>query len=319
MGRINYLEEYLPIGEIPQYLLHLPGQKEGPVLLFLHGGPGVAESNFAFYYRRLWGDDFTVVHWDQRGAGKTYIRNRGRHTPALTLQTMLSDLTEVVQLLKARYGKQKLVLLGHSWGSVLGSLYALSHPEDISLYIGVSQFVNMAENNLIACQKLKECILLNQNVSDGAKLQKVLKELPTLNREDPLAVMQNISGLLQKYGFGTNLCPRLAFEYMKSHAFNPLDLWMLTGRMAHFNRPLCQQLRSINLFTENQPYAMPVAYILGGNDYQTATPLAKRYFETLHAPQKTIEIIPGASHNAPFDQPVLFANALHAALQMAEE
>lgn len=71
----EYIEEYKNIGGIEQYLLHYPAKSDAPVMLFLHGGPGSAESPLGYLFRKWWGDLFTVVHWDQRGSGKTLGRN----------------------------------------------------------------------------------------------------------------------------------------------------------------------------------------------------------------------------------------------------
>ena len=97
-----YIDEYVLINGISQFLLHTGTKPENPVLLFLHGGPGSAGSLFAHAMQEKWEDIFTVVHWDQRGAGKTLTKNP-KSLP--TMDLMLEDLFEVIQYLKKEYNQ----------------------------------------------------------------------------------------------------------------------------------------------------------------------------------------------------------------------
>ena len=156
LKRKIYDEEYININGILQYLFHAGTDENNPVMLFLHGGPGSAESIFAYSFQEKWEEIYTVVHWDQRGAGKTLTKNPNSFP---TMDLMLEDLYQIIQYLKARYNKGKIILLGHSWGSVLGSTFVLNHPEEVEYYIGVGQVVNMIENERVGYEKVKELII----------------------------------------------------------------------------------------------------------------------------------------------------------------
>ena len=168
-NKLIYFEEYIPINGISQYLFHCGTDYKNPVLLILHGGPGSAESIFSYTFQEKWENIFTVVHWDQRGAGKTLTENPDEDTFPTT-EILLNDLKEICDYLKKKYNKKKIILLGHSWGSILGSLYIQSHPEDIEYYIGVGQVVDMLENEKVAYDKTKEAILKANNKHDLKKL-----------------------------------------------------------------------------------------------------------------------------------------------------
>ena len=114
---------YLPIGGIEQYIRVRGRSRANPVLLVLHGGPGSTLGATACRWQGALEAAFTVVHWDQRGSGNTYYRDPAAPPP--TVERLLSDLDELVDALRARYGRDRLFLLGHSWGSLLGGLYAL--------------------------------------------------------------------------------------------------------------------------------------------------------------------------------------------------
>jgi pimeloyl-ACP methyl ester carboxylesterase len=141
------LEEYVPINGIRQYLFHSGARYENPVMLFLHGGPGSQASLFAHAFQDGWDDLFTVVHWDQRGAGKTLTKNPDSYP---TVDLLIQDMLEIIGYLKQRYQQNKIVLLGHSWGSVLGSLFIKRHPDAIAYYLGVGQVIDKRESERLS-------------------------------------------------------------------------------------------------------------------------------------------------------------------------
>ncbi len=170
--RLIYYEEYVHINGINQYLFHAGTKYENPVMLFLHGGPGFAESSLSYIFQEKWEEIFTVVHWDQRGAGKTLIKNPDKHP---TIYLMLKDLFEIIKYLKEKYNKQKIIIIGHSWGGpVLGSMFIKKYPEEVSYYIGgVGQVISMFENERLGYEKVRRLAL-------QANDKKSLRKLETL-------------------------------------------------------------------------------------------------------------------------------------------
>ncbi|HEX4271275.1 MAG TPA: alpha/beta fold hydrolase, partial [Rhizomicrobium sp.] len=110
---------FVKIGGIDQWIAIQGRDRTNPVILFLHGGPGEAQSPFLDQFRP-WQRDFTVVNWDQRGAGKTYEKNGEAAMPAFNLDRVVNDAIEVAEYARGRLGKRKLVLMGQSTGSLLG-------------------------------------------------------------------------------------------------------------------------------------------------------------------------------------------------------
>ena len=139
---------YLPIGGIEQYIRVRGRSRAHPVLLVLHGGPGSTLGATACRWQGALEAAFTVVHWDQRGSGNTYYRDPAAPPP--TVERLLSDLDELVDALRARYGQDRLFLLGHSWGSLLGGLYALRRPEKLSAWLPVSQMVDFKRSEQVS-------------------------------------------------------------------------------------------------------------------------------------------------------------------------
>ena len=117
--------------------------KRNPILLYLHGGPGSPTMPGDYTFQSPWEDFFTVVQWDQRGAGKTYGANDPNALiPTMTLPQMVDDAAVITQYLRKTYGKRQIFLLGHSWGSALGVTLAHEHPQWFYAYIGTGQMID---------------------------------------------------------------------------------------------------------------------------------------------------------------------------------
>ena len=128
---------YHRLGGLQQWVLIRGTNVANPPLIFLHGGPGWSETRFLRRFNSPLEAGFTVVYWDQRGAGKSYNRTISRSS--MTVEQFASDLDELVDSVRERLGKPQVAILGHSWGSVLGALYASRHPEKVAAYIGCAQ------------------------------------------------------------------------------------------------------------------------------------------------------------------------------------
>ena len=111
----NGVEDLLPvqINGATEWLSIRGKDRRNPVLLFLHGGPGAPSMPEAYVFQSPWEDFFTVVQWDQRGAGKSYAANDPKALAStMTIEQMTSDAEEVTRYLQKRFAKQKIFLLG---------------------------------------------------------------------------------------------------------------------------------------------------------------------------------------------------------------
>jgi len=133
---------FVRIGGIDQWIAIQGQNPANPTILYLHGGPGEAQSPFLKSFVP-WEHDFTVVNWDQRGAGKTFEKN-GEATPDMTLERLTDDAIEVTRHALKRLGKRKLILVGQSFGAMLGLMVARRAPELYYAFVGTGQFVNNA-------------------------------------------------------------------------------------------------------------------------------------------------------------------------------
>ncbi|GCE10174.1 alpha/beta hydrolase [Tengunoibacter tsumagoiensis] len=300
------VEEYVLINGIHQYLFHSGTIDENPVLLFLHGGPGSAASLFAHAFQDRWEELFTVVHWDQRGTGKTLTKNPESYP---TLEVLLQDILEIVHYLKSRYHKQKIVLLGHSWGSVLGSLFVQNHPEEVEYYIGVGQVINKLASERLIYAKVKEAIVQANDQRDLKKLE-ALGDYPG-EQSDPQWLKKSLQ--LRKLQGKYHLTMKSNVSPLKTLWASPLfrfsDLSALVkGNKA--NKEIMDLLGSFDLNAAPIDYKVPLYYIAGEQDWQTPLALVQDYVQRINAPEKKIYIIPNAGHMTMIDQLALFLNSL---------
>lgn len=149
-------EMFVRIGGIDQWITIKGDDRNSPAVLFLHGGPGDALSPFADAMYAGWEKDFTLVQWDQRGAGRTYGKSGPSIEPTMTVERMVDDGIEVAQFLAKHLNKKKIIIYGGSWGSILGIYMAHARPDLFYAYVGDAQMVNTRKNESTSYARVLE-------------------------------------------------------------------------------------------------------------------------------------------------------------------
>jgi pimeloyl-ACP methyl ester carboxylesterase len=164
----------VPIGDLQVWVSARGVDRKNPVLLYVHGGPGYVSMPMSWWSTRGWEEYFTVVQFDQRGAGKTYLLNDpGKVEPTLSNERMVQDVEEMIGWAQKTFGQRKVFLLGHSYGSFLGLEVAQRHPEWLHAYIGVGQVVNLAEGERRGWQFDMEAAQRDKNEEAIRELQAI--------------------------------------------------------------------------------------------------------------------------------------------------
>lgn len=310
--------EFVTIGGIAQYLHHRGEDVNNPVMLFLHGGPGSPMLPFAQEFQTLWEKHVTIVHWEQRNSGKTYFKNDPKQiTPTTTIEQVIQDTYEVVEYLKGKYQK-KIIIMGHSWGSVLGSLFVKKYPELVQAYIGVGQVVNLIDNERIGFEKVLESAKAAGNNKDYEALLR-LKPYPPLEFNDEMPKrLTKVRRYQSKYKLSAGFTIDLFVSGLCSPFYTLRDLsyFPRTGAVGDGQRHIMKYLmESFDLPSLGTTYEIPVFYIHGERDWQTPYPLAKEFFSKIEAPIKQFYSIPDAGHITMLDQKEKFNEALFDVLE----
>jgi len=299
----KYVEEYVLINGISQYFLHLPGTGKD-VVIMLHGGPGLANSCIA-YCQEPYFDFCNVVYYDQRGAGKTQLKNNS--TPdSLSLDILLEDLKQTIEYVQQKYAGGSVFLLGHSWGTMLGTQYIIRYPQTVAGYIGHGQVVATATQDRSWYEHLKTLVLKSGDQKDIETFHSVNDTFPNIARQEFVKASFLLGELEYKYGFRAND----VFEiYSKSPIWSTEDEIQLV-QSEELNQKLYGEVfigYDIRAITE---YQTPVYYVLGRRDEWTTSTIAAGYFETIQAPKKGLYWIEDAGHLTDTDNPSAFFAAI---------
>ena len=284
----NPIFELIPaeIGGMTQWLLIRGADREAPILLWLHGGPGAAQMPIHSITGAL-EREFVVVHWDQRGAGKSNPRDFDPDT--MTLGQYLADAREVTALLRDRVGNQPLIVLGHSWGTMLGARLVARWPEEYAGYVGVGQQVNTMRGVALALDWLRE-------VAPGFDLAGMA---PEAFRDHGLYV--RLMQAVEAHGGGMNVS--LASMLARALAAPEYRLPDYPRWLDGANRgsgPMWPDYVARDLFEEVPRMPVPALLISGAQDMNTPVALVREWFEAVAAPQgKRIVVFEGSGH-APF-------------------
>ena len=299
----NFTDEYVSINGIQQYFLHIPNTSK-EVVIMLHGGPGIPNSYLAYYHQPYLGFCNTV-YYDQRGAGKTLLKNN-IPPESLSYEILVEDLKQTIQYVIEKYQTDRIFLLGHSCGSLLGTKYVAKYPYDVAGYIGYGQIVAQAVYERVWYEYLKEVVMKAGNKRDIKRISAVDANFPNIGREKYLDTYHLLSGLELKYGYKSN-------DWMKLYRKSPIMSLFRDGRVMmdaeKFNRNLMSETYDFDI-RDIKDYEVPIFYVLGRHDVWTPSIAAAEYFETINAPEKRLYWIEDAGHMTDTDNPSAFFGAI---------
>lgn len=294
-------EGFVPIGGIDQWISIRGASPENPVLLFLHGGPGEALSPFSSVLQP-WRQEFTIVLWDQRGSGKTFGRNPSAPED-MTLEQLTQDAIEITEYVRDRLGKDKLVLAGQSWGSMIGWTAAKKRPDLFHAYVGTGQAVSWRKT--VEGQE-SYARAQAEAASDEAALQAMAEA-----REAPLHSFERTA----PYRPWIMPSSDLAFIEMQREYVGPEPIPQ-QGEVADWVRgfafsaeALGEDVLAFDAYDTGVDVEIPVVVIQGKNDRVTPFDAAEQFLRGLRAPTKKFVAIQGG-HFACYTNAEAFASAL---------
>jgi pimeloyl-ACP methyl ester carboxylesterase len=271
------VQEAIDIGGIKQWISIKAVNKAQPVLLFLHGGPGNSAMGYAEKFSGELQKYFIVVHWDQRESGKTAELNASDKPLSVALAE--SDAIEVINYLRRRFSREKIFLMGHSWGGFLALKIAADHPELLNACLAVSPMVDQLES-----ERLSLKWMLDRAKQEGNR--EALKELQSVSV--PFATGEQLY-------FHRSWLLKMAGRKSPSKSF--VETWA-TKWLAVFNEG-----SAINFFTIAPQIDCPVYFFVGRKDYQTHFKLTEEYYNVLKAPAKNFYWFENSGHNLTTSEP----------------
>jgi pimeloyl-ACP methyl ester carboxylesterase len=288
-GRIEEAA-FITIGDIEQWVTIRGDDSRNPVLMLLHGGPGDVQSPFISTYAP-YEKDFVLVQWDERGAGRTFSRNGAA---GVTLGRQISDGIELAAWLRKRFPGQKLIVFGHSWGSIIATGIVQQRPELFDAYVGTGQVAAWADTVQFQFDFLKQRYKDN---GDAA----ALAALDAIGKPDPKNLKQyySFSRPIRQHMNASDTAWLADLRQLALANGETETTLKATGEgMNASGSALAQSMTVQDLLATALNFKVPYYVIQGRHDLFTPTPLAEAYFGRVSAPKKRLFIIEDAGHFA---------------------
>lgn len=286
---INKIEK-VKIGGIEQYVLIRGENKDNPILLFLHGGPGFSHIPFARKFQSELEENFIVINWDQRGAGLSYSNQILEET--MNVKQFISDTYELIMIILKQFNKEKIYLVGHSWGSYLGILMAEKYPALFHAYIGVSQVTDV-----IKAGKLEYTHILNLAEKDNN--QKAIKELKRIGEPiyEDMEKFKTMRKWFDYYEGGKELnLTQIALKgILLSPEYRIFDIIKYIKGLNFSQSNITEEVYK-NLFKQITTVKVPIYFCSGVYDYSTPLELVQSYMKIVSAPAKQLYLFEESAH-----------------------
>jgi pimeloyl-ACP methyl ester carboxylesterase len=300
-------ERFVRVGGVDQWIQIRGEDRDNPVLLVLHGGPGWPNAVFT-HPLRPWEQHFTVVQWDHRGAGKTLGRIGKVGSGEMTFSRRVTDAIELVEFLRNYLRKDKVILLAESMGTLTGLPLVKQRPDLFHALVVTDLYVDLARN-------------------EARKYEMTLERLRTADNTKAVDSLERIGGDPTKWDLGAwntnmawafktnlptpNLDRKLLFPLaLSSPIYTLRDLYYLFMGFQWSTDQMYDEMMNYDARRLGTQFDLPFFLFQGESDVITLTTLATEYFGEVEAPSKDVALIRDAGHFAAFTQPDRFLTEL---------
>ena len=284
-----------------------------PVLLFLHGGPGVCNRHTIIQDHADLLDTFTIATWDQRGSGGSY---KGLDTKTLTIERLTDDAAELVEWLCKRFNKEKIFVIGGSWGSLLGIWLAKRYPEHIAAFVGFGQVVNIDLNEKLSWEFSLEAA---KEAGDAKAVKKLMQVGPPVmgcykgGYYDGMMKQRNI---MMKYGGYSqsakkrNYWDAMVKPMLLSGEFSLEDMYGLAVGHKIVLENMWEEIGKTDFNATCTKFEVPIFIFDGRLDKNTPSDLVQDWFDNITAPEKCLVWFENSGHNPMGDEGEKFKKLL---------
>ncbi|SCP95874.1 alpha/beta fold hydrolase [Anaerobium acetethylicum] len=297
---ISILEE-VELGGAKQEIMIRGRDSSNPVIIYVHGGPGSPEAPYLTKYQDLLEEDFTVVNYDERGSGKSF--HFFEDYSELTTELLVEDLLELTDYISRRFGKEKVILMGHSFGTYIAMQAVAREPEKYAAYIGVGQMADIRTNNQ---ESLAYCLKMAEQAGNARDVEQMKELSDRILSGDILMPAKYI----RKYKGSSRLIDYYRdylVGFLKNPEYNLLDtvryfsgmyVTMKAIQYDPLEKPLADLVTSA---------AVPCYFVMGQYDYMTSVRAARDYFDMLDAEVKEFILYEDSAHFPHFEEEERFA------------
>jgi pimeloyl-ACP methyl ester carboxylesterase len=275
-----------------------------PPLILLHGGPGFPEMRLFRHFNAPLEKSFTVVYWEQRGTGKSFDRKTPKSS--MTVAQFIADLDDLAAAVRKRLGKDKVAIYGHSWGSVLGVLYAARFPEKVSAYVGTGQIGDWPASELSSY-----AFVLAE--AERRKNRQALKELRAIGAPPYSTGGMMVRGkwLTRFVGIARGMSLWKFFRIILGGPESSIfDLPNILRGLIFSVDAMWPEISALNLVKAVPVLKMPVFFFLGRHDQVVPAEFGAAYFDMLTAPSKKLVWFEDSAHEPPIEEPAKFHAAM---------
>jgi pimeloyl-ACP methyl ester carboxylesterase len=296
---------WVRIGGIEQWVRIKGSSCANPIVVLVHGGPGNPTTPWADNVYKAWEKDFTIVQWDQRGAGMTFARNPMKDEEALVVEQLRDDGVDVARYAARRFGKHKVILMGGSWSSYLGVLMAKAQPGMFCGYVSSSQLVGGADAQRAGYDATLALARAAGDADAVAKLEGIGAP-PWTDPRSPGIIRR----VMRKYeALRTEPPPKSWWVFSPDYASAKYEADYTAGEDYSWLQYVGMKGdgigSTIDLVRLGPKFAVPFYMVQGEQDLLTMPGPSKRYFDFIQAPHKEFVLVPRAGHDP--NQPMVDA------------
>ena len=315
-------QTFLEIGGLQQFVQIRGECTSNPIIVFAHGGPANPLPHLAYRSQRQLEKEYTIIHWDQRGSGRTYFANTGTDQPEVSLELILQDMDELVDYARQRFSQETVIVMGYSWGTIVGGHYVKRHPEKVTAFIAVSQIVNVLQGVEISVRRVLDEAQRTDS-SDVQELTDLVAKLENVEEYNPELLhyfrrieLLNHRHLSHEY---RRSIPLTAWASATSPTINLTDLrWfsvlIQSERFEYIQADILRECFSFDAHDFGTDFPVFVLFVIGDSDWITPAALTQAYYRDIDAPHKELVILEGVGHNPTLEAPEEFQTAVKAFL-----
>ncbi|PJJ60282.1 alpha/beta fold hydrolase [Hymenobacter chitinivorans] len=294
----------LPIGGVKQWVYVRGQDRRNPIILFVHGGPASPMAPVSWMFQRPLEEYFTVVQYDQRAAGKTYATNDTTNLGAtIRIEQYVDDAIALAEAVRQKYGQPKVILMGHSWGTIVGMRAALKRPDLFYAYVGIGQVISVQDNERLSF----EYALKRATAEKNETALRELRSIAPYPGNQPITRERIIIARTwpQYYG-GLSAYRSTSDYYFNAPLLSPAYTAAETAAIDQGNQFTLGRLLPAFLQVDFKPvksFPIPVFMLMGRHDYTTPSEPTAAWLTQVRAPLKKGVWFENSAHLIPLEEP----------------